>query len=127
MSDQYVPKDSPGYAGYRSGTEPRFPEAQPAASPVDATRSGGSGLGTALMVCGVFVVIAIFAATFYSPSDISYQDINQPAERVIESDGLTVPVPAESIPGIVPEVAPSAADPGTATVPGAAPAAPAQP
>ena len=102
MSDTYNQQNAPGYRAAatdrdnssRAYIEPRLP-----------TTSGGSGLATGLMVCSVFVVIAIFAAVFYNPNYIDPAAINQPAGNAVQSDSKAMPAAPEA----APEIAPSSA------------------
>lgn len=102
MSDQYAPQEMPIY---RSSAAP-YSIPVLAELPIPTlTRSSGSGLGTGLMVCGVFVVVAVLAAVFYSPGYVSAPTVNSPANSVVQSNGAATP---EATPAIDPTVVPAA-------------------
>ena len=117
MSNSYVTQDTPIYTA--------------TGRPLDALpqrvgdSNSGSGLATGIMVCGVFVVVAIMAATFYSPTDMSSAVVNSPDNSVVESDGTAVPTPAEATPAIEDPITPAPAAATAAPAEDAATAAPA--
>lgn len=144
MSDPYARKDPTGYG---TGTPQPDAPLRTDLPPVNTGRASGSGLGTGLMVGGVFVVVAILAFAFYSPGDDVAPVVTEP-ENAIQSDGTAVPVTPEATPDTNTTLdAPAAtdgaiADPATADTEAAtpdtgaaepatggttAPAAPAQP
>lgn len=114
MSDLYASDGSPAFPsqGYQSTAAQSAPYRSglaQAPTPGAGYTQGGSGLGTGLMVCSVFGVLAVLAAVFYSPAEISTPAASAPVENVVESDGSTVPVPAEATPDIADPVTPDAA------------------